>query len=207
MRIDSNKKGEIPETEWLTLKQKFFNIDKSDNPKVIVSVLMLREGFDVNNVCVIVPLRASTAPILLEQTIGRGLRLMWREPEYAEYRKENIRNLLYQKKEPASYIDILSIVEHPAFLQFYENMDKDLLLESDKDPVNRENVLGDIIKVGLKGNYKDYDLYWPVIIKESEENLVNGNIGIDKLEPFTVYPLEDLKSFSISPARVLWRKR
>jgi type III restriction enzyme len=32
---------------------------------------MLREGFDVNNICVIVPLRASTSGILLEQTIGR----------------------------------------------------------------------------------------------------------------------------------------
>ena len=38
---------------------------------------MLREGFDVNNICVIVPLR-STSFILLEQTIGRGLRLMER---------------------------------------------------------------------------------------------------------------------------------
>jgi superfamily II DNA or RNA helicase len=46
---------------------------------VIVSVLMLREGFDVNNICVIVPLRSSQAQILLEQTIGRGLRLMWRD--------------------------------------------------------------------------------------------------------------------------------
>ena len=51
------------------------------SPKVIVSVLMLREGFDVNNICVIVPLRSSQAQILLEQTIGRGLRLMWRGDE------------------------------------------------------------------------------------------------------------------------------
>lgn len=195
IRIDSNQKGEIPEKEWAVLKQKLFNIDKSKNPKVIVSVLMLREGFDVNNVCVIVPLRASSAPILLEQTIGRGLRLMWREPEYSEFKKENIRRLLYEKKEPKSFIDLLSIVEHPAFLKFYEDLDNDILPEIEKDPKDREGVLGDIIKVGLKADYKKYDLYWPVIIKESEESLTDGEFGIDKLESFTIYSLEDLKKF------------
>ena len=57
-------------------------MDRHEKPRVIVSVLMLREGFDVNNICVIVPLRSSQAQILLEQTIGRGLRLMWRDAEY-----------------------------------------------------------------------------------------------------------------------------
>ena len=195
IRIDSNKKGEIPEDEWRILKQKLFNIDKSKNPKVIVSVLMLREGFDVNNVCVIVPLRASSAPILLEQTIGRDLRLMWREPEFAEFKKENIRRLLYEKREPNSFIDLLSIVEHPAFLKFYEDLDNDILPELEKDPKDREDVLGDIIKVGLKADYKKYDLYWPVIIKESEESLVGGEFGLEKLAPFTIYSLDDLKKF------------
>jgi type III restriction enzyme len=42
----------------------------------IVSVLMLREGWDVRNVSVVVPLRPLTAKsrILPEQTLGRGLR-------------------------------------------------------------------------------------------------------------------------------------
>ena len=73
MQIDSDKQGSIKESEWKEIKQKLFNIDKHSTPKVIVSVLMLREGFDVSNVCVIVPLRSSQAPILLEQVIGRGL--------------------------------------------------------------------------------------------------------------------------------------
>ena len=34
---------------------------------------MLKEGFDVNNICVVVPLRASSSSTLLEQLIGRGL--------------------------------------------------------------------------------------------------------------------------------------
>ncbi len=193
IRVDSNKKGEIPEAEWLSLKQKLFSIDRHGKPKVIVSVLMLREGFDVNNVCVIVPLRASSAPILLEQTIGRGLRLMWREPEFLETKQENIRRIIAEKKEPSHYLDILSIVEHPAFLQFYDDLE--MVGETTEEPEGAKGVLGDIIKVGLKENYAEYDLYWPLIIKESEEDLVSGNVGVEKLEPFTVYPLSDLQKF------------
>ena len=55
------------------------DIDEPDSPiQVIVSVLMLREGWDVKNVTVVLGLRPFTAPpdILPEQVIGRGLRLM-----------------------------------------------------------------------------------------------------------------------------------
>lgn len=90
LRIDSNQKGEMKEREWLRVKERLFNVDRYASPKVIVSVLMLREGFDVNNICVIVPLRSSQAPILLEQTVGRGLRLMWREATYRERRKKTV---------------------------------------------------------------------------------------------------------------------
>ena len=72
---------------------------------------MLREGFDVNNICVIVPLRSTTSYILLEQVIGRGLRLMWREPVYTEIKDENREKLLVRKQEPDNYLDILGIAK------------------------------------------------------------------------------------------------
>ncbi|NCU33108.1 MAG: restriction endonuclease subunit R, partial [Candidatus Moranbacteria bacterium] len=160
LRVDTGKKGEIPEKEWLTLKQKLFNIDKHKSPKVIISVLMLREGFDVSNICVIVPLRSTQAPILLEQTIGRGLRLMWREPEFIDIKQDNIKRLLVDKKEPNNYLDLLTIIEHPSFVQFYaELLAEGLLGELEGDPADREGVLGDIIKVELKSDYEKYDLY------------------------------------------------
>ncbi len=196
MRVDSKKQAFLPKNEWLELKQRLFNIDKRKSPKIIVSVLMLREGFDVNNICVIVPLRSSTAPILLEQTIGRGLRLMWREPEFKEIKKDNIKNLLIDKRGPNNYLDLLIIVEHPAFVQFYDDLLKEgLMTEIDDDPDGKTGVLGNVIKVGLKKNYKDYDLAWPIIIKESEEELVAGEVGLDGLEVFNIFPLERLKSF------------
>jgi len=196
MRVDSDRKGDIPEAEWLELKQKLFNIDKHEKPKIIVSVLMLREGFDVSNICVIVPLRSTSAPILLEQTIGRGLRLMWREPEFIEIKQDNLKRLLVDKKEPNNYLDLLTIIEHSSFIQFYEDLLKEGLIgEIETDPRDRKEVLGDIIKVGLKNDYQKYNLYWPFIIKDSEEELISGDINIDKLEPFSAYHLENLQQF------------
>ncbi len=55
------------------------DLDKPDSPyRCVVSVLMLREGWDVKSVTTIVPLRAFTGQsnILAEQTLGRGLRRM-----------------------------------------------------------------------------------------------------------------------------------
>lgn len=197
VQIDSDKKGSIPAKEWDAIKQRLFNVDKHDKPKVIVSVLMLREGFDVSNICVIVPLRSTQAPILLEQILGRGLRLMWREPEF-QYAKEENRIRLFQKKEaPINYFDILSIVEHPAFIQFYDELIKEGLVGETKElPRGREGILGDIIKVGLKQNYKDYDLYWPVIIREREEFLKDVMPSLDNLKNMPWYSLDQLKQMA-----------
>jgi type III restriction enzyme len=191
MEIHSNRQGEIGQDEWEKVKQKLFDIDKHEKPKVIVSVLMLREGFDVNNICVIVPLRSSTSYILLEQTIGRGLRLMWREPQYQESKNENREKLLVKKEEPDNYLDILSIIEHPAFIEFYERELSGAITETKTLP-KKERVVGDIISVGLKENYQKYDFFWPIIIHEKEEWLTSPELTIDILEKFPI-PLEQLK--------------
>ena len=77
--IHTNLKGEISEKDWQKLKRETREIDHSNKYRAIVSVLMLREGWDVKNVCVIVGLRpfTSKAEILPEQALGRGLRLMF----------------------------------------------------------------------------------------------------------------------------------
>ncbi len=203
IQIDSDKKGSIPVAEWATLRQRLFNVDKHPKPRVIVSVLMLKEGFDVNNICVIVPLRSTQAPILLEQTIGRGLRLMWREPEYEEVKEENRIRLLKKRQEPANYLDILSIIEHPEFIKFYDDLIKEAVTIED-EPKDREGVLGDIINVGLKANYKDYDIYIPVIVQDSEEYLSPADILMDNLAPFDLYSLDQLKRMGVREADVFY---
>ena len=137
---------------------------------------MLREGFDVNNICVVVPLRASSSSKLLEQLIGRGLRLMWREPEYNEIKNENREKLLVKKQEPSNYMDILSVIEHPRFIEFYDRVLAETL-GIVKEMPSKERVVGDLIIITLKENYKDYDLFWPIIIHDKVKQIIPKKEG------------------------------
>ena len=181
LTVDSGKKAELGEKEWLSIKQKLFDVDRRAQPRVIVSVLMLREGFDVNNICVIVPLRSSQAQILLEQTIGRGLRLMWRDPEYADIKREN-RERINRGEAPESLIDILSIVEHPAYQSWYADLMKEGLVGETGD--DEGSSVGDLITVELRPDYEKYDFAIPFILREAEESLDHLPIDPAGLTPF-----------------------
>lgn len=86
--IHTKNNGEISEStsgksreELDKLRAQANTIDDLDSPyKAIVSVMVLKEGWDVRNVTTIVGLRPYNAPanILPEQTLGRGLRRMYR---------------------------------------------------------------------------------------------------------------------------------
>ena len=194
LRIDSDKKGEVNLDEWKKLKEKLFNIDKHRKPKVIISVLMLREGFDVNNVCVIVPLRASQSNILLEQIVGRGLRLMFREPEYRSTKTE-IRKALFDKENPKAYYDILFIIEHPKFIEFWDNLKREGIGIGEVEDASPQggSVTGDVISVNLKEDYKKYDMYIPRIVNEIEEEICLDEVDISSFEPFKTYSLQQLQ--------------
>ena len=93
--IHTKKNGEVSEAssgkkreELEKLRKQSNEIDSWDSPyKAIVSVLMLKEGWDVKNVTTIVGLRAysSKSNILPEQTLGRGLRKMYPGDGVEEY--------------------------------------------------------------------------------------------------------------------------
>ena len=109
--IHTKNNGEISEAasgknkEELELLRKQANaIDSWASPyKAIVSVLMLKEGWDVRNVTTIVGLRAyaAAANILPEQTLGRGLRRMYFGSDFPE---------------------TVSVMGTPAFMEFVESI-------------------------------------------------------------------------------------
>ena len=77
--IHTDTTGEITKRDLEKAREVARDIDKAESRiKAIVSVMMLREGWDVRNVTVVLGLRPFTAKaeILPEQVIGRGLRLM-----------------------------------------------------------------------------------------------------------------------------------
>lgn len=94
---------DIKDEDLRELRKLSRELDLGTSPyHCIVSVLMLREGWDVRNVTTVVPLRPYTTKsgILPEQTLGRGLRRM---------------------TYPGGPSEILTVVEHPAFVRLYED--------------------------------------------------------------------------------------
>ena len=83
---------------------------------------------------------------------------------------------------------MLSIVEHPRFIEFYEGLDG--VVEETRE--TRVRALGDMITVGLRENYEEYDFNWPIIVQESEEILNSDKISIDNLETYPT-PLSELQ--------------
>jgi type III restriction enzyme len=107
---------------------------------------------------------------------------MWREPEYADSKHEN-RERINRGEEPESLIDILSIVEHPAFQSFYdEQLGKDLVGETGDD---EGSSIGDLITVELRPDYQQYDFAIPFILREAEGTLEHLPIDVAALQPFT----------------------
>ena len=108
--IHTKNNGEISEAasgkakeELEKLRKQANEIDGMDSPyKAIVSVMMLKEGWDVKNVTTIVGLRAYSAKsnILPEQTLGRGLRKMY----------------------PGDIEEYVSVVGTDAFMEFVESI-------------------------------------------------------------------------------------
>lgn len=193
IEIHSNKKGEVGEEEWQQIKLKLSSLDQHPRPRVVISVLMLREGFDVNNICVIVPLRSTQSGILLEQTIGRGLRLMWRgDPAIDELKRQNLERIMVEHKKPEGWYDILSIVEHPAFRQFYDELIAEgTVVDVPGDP-GSDNVVADLVQVGLKEGYERYDFYFPTIVSEGEQMMAPMQLNVENLRPYD-QDLETLK--------------
>ncbi len=74
--VHSKQKG--AETEFNT--RLLLGVESADNPiEIVIHVNMLKEGWDVNNLYTIVPLRTAASKILREQMVGRGLRLPYGE--------------------------------------------------------------------------------------------------------------------------------
>ena len=79
LAIHTDSQGELRKGDLDALRRAARDVDAREGRiRVIVSVLMLREGWDVRNVSIVLGLRpfSATAPILPHQVVGRGLRLM-----------------------------------------------------------------------------------------------------------------------------------
>ena len=94
IQVDSSRSG-AEEEEMI---RRLLAVESYDEPtEIVIHVNMLKEGWDVTNLYTIVPLRAANARTLIEQSIGRGLRLP------------------YGRKTGVDVVDRLNIIAHDKF--------------------------------------------------------------------------------------------
>ena len=141
--IHTDKSGEVSKKDLEEARWVARNADDADSPvNAIVSVLMLREGWDVQNVTVVVGLRpySSKANILPEQTIGRGLRLMFRG-------------------QGSAYVERVDIIGNKKFIEFIDELEKDEDLTLDTFEVGKDRLV--IVTVEPDAAKRDKDIALP----------------------------------------------
>ncbi|CAE6887110.1 hypothetical protein R75471_02147 [Paraburkholderia domus] len=103
IQVDSSRAG-AEEEEMIA---KLLAVESVDEPtEIVIHVNMLKEGWDVTNLYTIVPLRAANARTLIEQSIGRGLRLP------------------YGKRTGVAAVDRLNIVAHDRFQEIVDEANR-----------------------------------------------------------------------------------
>ncbi len=103
IQVDSSRTG-AEEEEMI---RRLLAVESVDEPtEIVIHVNMLKEGWDVTNLYTIVPLRAANARTLIEQSIGRGLRLP------------------YGRKTGVEVVDRLNIIAHDKFQEVIAEANK-----------------------------------------------------------------------------------
>jgi len=143
--IHTDKSGEVSKKELDEARKAVHDVDQPESPiNAIVSVLMLREGWDVKNVTVVLGLRPYTAKanILPEQAIGRGLRLMFRDI-------------------PVDFTERVDIIGNQKFLDFVDDLEKLEDLKLDTFEVGKDKVgIATILPLESR---KEYDIGLPLL--------------------------------------------
>jgi type III restriction enzyme len=139
IQVDSSRSG----SEEEAMITRLLAVESVDEPtEIVIHVNMLKEGWDVTNLYTIVPLRAANARTLIEQSIGRGLRLP------------------YGKRTGVAAVDRLNIVAHDKFQEIIDEANrgdspirlKQLILEApnaDDKKVSVQVLSGVFSKLGL----------------------------------------------------------
>jgi type III restriction enzyme len=143
--IHTKNNGDIKESDLDEARKAVREVDSDSSPiHAIVSVLMLREGWDVQNVTVVVGLRpySAKANILPEQAIGRGLRLMFRE-------------------NPSGFTERVDIIGNKKFLDFVDDLEKLEELKLDTFEIGKDKLR--IITILPLEDRKQFDIGLPVL--------------------------------------------
>ena len=176
IQVDSSRTG-AEEEEMVT---RLLAVESVDEPtEIVIHVNMLKEGWDVTNLYTIVPLRAANARTLIEQSIGRGLRLP------------------YGKRTGVAAVDRLNIVAHDRFQEIIDAANRgdspirlqQLILEAPSAADKKVSVQvysGAMTRLGLtdspqlaKDAASDYGLNFPAPVFATERERQVAKVVVD----------------------------
>lgn len=141
--IHTDRSGEVSKKDLDVARRASREVDDERSPiNCIVSVMMLREGWDVQSVTVIVGLRpyTSKANILPEQTVGRGLRLMFRGQ--------------------TGYVERVDVIGNKTFIEFVEQLEREEDIQLDTFRIGEKVT---ILTIAPEPKKADKDIAIPVL--------------------------------------------
>ncbi len=194
IQVDSSRSGADEEE----MVRRLLAVESVDEPtEIVIHVNMLKEGWDVTNLYTLVPLRAANARTLIEQSIGRGLRLP------------------YGKRTGVAVVDRLNIVAHDKFQEIIDEANridspirlKQIILDAPEKDERKcsvkiesllqmslglvdENILSDVsIQLTPAGNYPSIKSPVPLFVSEPERKAINVVMNVIRQQRFTAHAL------------------
>lgn len=186
LQIDSSTRKEDD------IEKQFISLESPDNDiEIVIHVNMLKEGWDVTNLYTIVPLRAANASILIEQTIGRGLRLPYEGKRTGSEKidkltvvaHENFNAVIEAAQDPDSVLNKMSFVEISE-----EDLSTKAIVFTSK-PVIEQSIISEQEKINIISN--------PQVKQKAQNNLDAKKAVIGLLPDFGTLPgvcrIDDLR--------------
>jgi type III restriction enzyme len=161
--IHTDRSGDVSKKDLDKARSVARDVDSGKSPvNCIVSVVMLREGWDVQGVTVIVGLRPYTAKanILPEQTVGRGLRLMFRDGG-------------------SGYVERVDVIGNRRFIEFVEQLEKEEDLQLEEFQIGKDKV--SIVTIEPVADKQAMDIRLPQLspILERKKSLADEIAALD----------------------------
>lgn len=164
--VHSKQKGSESEENTKLL----LDVEHYDNPvEIVIHVNMLKEGWDVNNLYTIVPLRTAASKVLREQMIGRGLRLP------------------YGKRTGNEVVDAVYLTAHDKFQDILDEAQKGDSIFKAGNIIKIEEIEENISTTQLTLNYdkflvQDEAYSYGIVKTEKNDEIINTAFNIAKEE-------------------------
>ncbi|MCD8191338.1 MAG: DEAD/DEAH box helicase family protein [Oscillospiraceae bacterium] len=183
--VHSKQKGAESEANTALL----LSVEHADNPiEIVIHVNMLKEGWDVNNLYTIVPLRTAASKVLREQMVGRGLRLP------------------YGRRTGDKDVDAVMLTAHDKF--------EDILAEAQKgdsifkagnvirvEEIEQEQTEYSQIALNLDPDIVLEDAYAYTNVTRSEENDALFAAASEMIEQEVMHHIQNSPEHCVSPVR------